>query len=659
LSGVTDEQVANRELDATDLDREANALPVVSDDSPPPPPRPANEPAVGAAPAVPAASEARPSEPQANAAAVAPVAASEAPIAEPPPVAQPQTAAELPAATESPPGAEPEPRTAGRFVADALHAAGVRVAFTVPGESFLGLLDVLGDAGIRVVAARHEGAAAFMAEAYGQLTGRPGACLATRAVGASNLGIGIHTARADSTPLFAIVGQVPRAVRGREAFQEADLTGSIGRLGIHAVEVDDVARLPAAMAEATRHALGGRPGPVLISLPEDLLDESMLSGASVIRPARDRPLDPDPDVIRAVIRRLTAADRPLILAGAGVLRSRSTSDLVRLAEILEIPVMASWRRADVFPNDHPLYVGMTGLGAPSVVRERLAAADALLVVGSRLNEVATFGYAVPAEGQPWMHVDLEPRVRAGGLPAPDLAIASDARTFLRLAARLLAGAVHDVEHLNARRATNAADRAAWEAGTIVDDDPWDGPGVHPGRIVATLGRVLPPEAIITTDAGNFAGWLARGYRWRRPGTFLGPTSGAMGYGLPAGIAAALVHRDRPVVAVAGDGGFAMTVAELETAVRERLRVVTLVFDNRRYGTIWMHQEQRGTGRGVATDLGPIDVAALAEAFGARGVRVDDDASFEPALRDALEADRPTVIHLPLDRRWVSVDRRPS
>jgi acetolactate synthase I/II/III large subunit len=478
-------------------------------------------------------------------------------------------------------------------------------------------------------------------------------------VGASNLGIGIHTARADSTPLFAIVGQVPRAVRGREAFQEADLTGSIGRLGIHAVEVDEVGRLPAAMAEATRHALGGRPGPVVISLPEDLLDESMPSGASVIRSARDRPLDPDPDVIRAVIRRLTAADRPLILAGAGVLRSRSTSDLVRLAEILEIPVMASWRRGDVFPNDHPLYLGMTGLGAPSVVRERLAAADALLVVGSRLNEVTTFGYAVPAEGQPWMHVDLEPRARAGGLPAPDLAIASDARTFLRLAARLLAGAVHDLDHLNARRATNAADRAAWEAGTIVDDDPWDGPGVHPGRIVATLGRVLPPEAIITTDAGNFAGWLARGYRWRRPGTFLGPTSGAMGYGLPAGIAAALVHRDRPVVAVAGDGGFAMTVAELETAVRERLRVVTLVFDNRRYGAIWMHQEQRGTGRGVATDLGPIDVAALAEAFGARGVRVDDDAGFEPVLREALEADRPTVIHLLLDRRWVSVDRRPS
>ena len=533
------------------------------------------------------------------------------------------------------------------------------MAFTVPGESFLGLLETLGDAGIRVVGTRHEGGAAFMAEAYGQLTGRPAACLATRAVGASNLAIGIHTARADSTPLFAIVGQVPRAVRGREAFQEADLAGSIGRLAAHAVEVDDVARLPAAMAEASRIALGGRPGPVVIALPEDILDEMMPEGASVARAGRSRPPEPDPDVVRSALRRLAAAERPLILAGAGVLRSRSSSDLVRLAEILEIPVVASWRRADVFPNDHPLYLGMAGLGAPATVRDRLSRADVLLVVGSRLNEITTYGYEVPAEGQSWIHVDLEPRSSTGSPPTPDQSVPSDARTFLRMAARLLAGAVHDRARLDDRRVANAADHAAWEAAAVVDQGEWDGPGVHPGRIVATLGRMLPPEAILTTDAGNFAGWLARGYRWHRPGTFLGPTSGAMGYGLPAGIAAALVHRDRPVVALAGDGGAAMTLSELETAVRERLRVVLLVFDNRRFGTIWMHQDQRATGRGVATDLGPIDFVAVAEAFGARGQRVDDDATFEEALRNALAADGPTVIHLTLDRRWVSVDRPPA
>ena len=557
-----------------------------------------------------------------------------------------------PDATEIP----PVPRTAGRFIADALHAAGVRIAFTVPGESFLGLLDALGDAGIRVVATRHEGGAAFMAEAYGQLTGRPAAALATRAVGAANLAIGIHAARADSTPMFVMVGQVTRAHRGREAFQEIDLAGSIGRLGIHAVELDSPDRVASAMAEATRHALGGRPGPVLVSMPEDLLDETMPSTSEVSRVARVRLTDPEPDVVRLSLRRLAAAERPLILAGAGVLRSRSTADLVRLAEILEVPVVASWRRPDVFPNDHPLYLGMTGYGAPRVVRERVAQADELLVIGSRLNEPTSDSYAVPGPDQRWTQVDLEPRSARAGLRPPDLAIAADARTYLRVAARLLAGAVHDKDQLDRRRIATAAARASWEAATVVDAGSWDGPGVHPGRIVATLARVLPAEGIVTTDAGNFGGWLARGYRWRRPGTFLGSTSGAMGYALPAAIAAAIVHRERPVVGLAGDGGFAMTVAELETAVRERCRFVLLVFDNRRYGTIRMHQDARGSGVGVGTELGALDIAAVAEGFGARGVRIDDEAEFESLLREALAADRPTVMHLPLDRSWVSVDQ---
>ena len=563
------------------------------------------------------------------------------------------------AADEAPPPDVEAPaaaRTAGRFIADALHAAGVRIAFTVPGESFLGLLDALGEAGIRVVTTRHEGGAAFMAEAYGQLTGRAAAVLATRAVGAANLSIGMHAARADSAPMFAMVGQVARRFRGREAFQEIDLAATVGRLGVYAVELDDLERVPGAMADASRHALGGRPGPVLVSMPEDLLDETMPSSATVAHVARNRPADPDPDVVRASLRRLAAAERPLILAGAGVLRSRSTADLVRLAEIMEIPVIAAWRRPDVFPNDHPLYLGMTGYGAPGVVRERLAGADELLVVGSRLNEPTSDEYRVPGREQRWTHVDLEPRSARGDATSADLAIPADARTYLRMAARLLAGTVHDKLHLDARRGHNEADRAAWETATVVDAGAWEGPGVHPGRIVATLARVLPPEAILTTDAGNFGGWLARGYRWRRPGTFLGSTAGAMGYALPAAIAAAIVQRERPVVGVAGDGGFAMTVAELETAVRERCRLVLLVFDNQRYGTIRMHQDARGTGVGVATDLGPLDVAAIAEGFGARGRRVDDEAEFEALLREALAADRPTVIHLPLDRSWVSVDR---
>jgi acetolactate synthase-1/2/3 large subunit len=578
-------------------------------------------------------------------------------LAEPAPtlVAESQPTAEpMPATVEPIP--QREPRTVGRLIADALKAAGVTTAFTVPGESFLGLLDALPQVGIRVVATRHEGGAAFMAEAHGQLTGRPAVCLATRAVGAANLAIGIHTARADSTPMFAIIGAVRRAHRGREAFQEADLVGSIGRLAKWAVEIDVPARAEALVAEAVRHAVAGRPGPVLIAIPEDVLDELVPGATEESPPFRPSRIEPEPDEIRAVLQLLAAAHRPVILAGAGVLRSRGTADLVRLAEILEVPVMASWRRADVFPNDHRLYLGMTGLGAPPTVVERLDTADALVVLGCRLNEIASFDYSQPRSGVPWAHVDLEPRGAHAGLPAPTLAVMADARTFLRVARRRVSSGVLLAEPYDARRVTNESDRLAYEAASVVDDVPWSGPGVHPGRVVATLNEILPPQAIVTTDAGNFAGWAGRGYRFRRPGTLLGPTSGAMGYGLPAAIAAAIEHPGRPVVALAGDGGFAMTMNELETAVREGTRLVAIVFDNARYGTIRVHQESRGTGVGEATELGPVDFTAVARGMGANGVRVDDDAAFEPALRDALESDRPTVIQVSVDRRWKAVGR---
>jgi acetolactate synthase-1/2/3 large subunit len=598
------------------------------------------------------------------------VEAPEAPEPTPDPAA-----AELPNATEplvdaEPGEIEPEggtsdqptpvegPRTVGRFIADALRGAGVRYAFTVPGESFLGLLDAFEGAGIKVVATRHEGAAAFMAEAHGQLTGRPAVCLGTRAVGGANLAIGIHTARQNSTPFFAAIGQVERSFLGREAFQEIDQVGTLGGLAKWAAEPHNAADVAATTTEAIRQALGGRPGPVLLALPEDLLDEPMPDDGRVEagRPSLPRASDEE---IRAVIEMLASARRPVILAGAGILRARTSTELLRFAELLQVPIIASWRRPDVISNDHPLFLGSAGLGAPATVRERLETADALIVIGSRLNEATSYGYEIPPVGARWAHVDVVPG-RPSGLPAPELAVASDAKAFLRAAnERLVGRAVLDAERVAARQANNAADRAAWEAATIVDDVPWDGPGIHPGRTIATLRRVLPDDAILTTDAGNFAGWAARGYRFRRPGTFLGTTSGAMGYGLPAAIVASLVHRDRSVVALVGDGGLGMTLAELETAVRVGAKVVVLVFDNERYGTIRMWQEQRGSGVGVATELGPVDFAAVARACGARGVRVDKDADFEAALRGALAADRTTVIQLPLDRGWVSVDQPPA
>ncbi len=564
----------------------------------------------------------------------------------------------IPADDPSPPDLDPArvegPRTVGRVVAEALRAAGVRYAFTVPGESFLGLLEGLAAAGIRVIAARHEGAAAFMAEAHGQLTGRPAAVIGTRAVGAANMSIGIHTAFADSTPMFVLVGGVDRPFRGREAFQEVDQVATFGALAKWAVELDAVEDVAASMEIAVAQALGGRPGPVLISMPEDLLDE-IVPGETVAITRPSRRAGVSDDQVRAVLQLLASAERPVILAGGGVLRARCSNDLLRLAELLHVPVVAAWRRGDVVPNDNPLYLGMTGYGSPAVVRERLAGADAMLVIGCRLNEIASHQWSIPAAGTRWAHVDIAPARPSPVLAPADITVEADAKVFLRAAVSRLEKSVLLADLVTARDEHNDRDRAAWEAATVVDQAPWDGPGVHPGRVIAALGRVLPETAILTTDAGSFAGWAARGYRFRRPGTFLGPTSGAMGYGLPAAIAAALVHRDRPVVALTGDGGMGMTLAELETAVREGAKLIALVFDNQQYAMIRRYQDARPGAAAIATDLGPIDFAAVARAEGARGIRVETDAAFEPALRQALSQDGPTLIHLVVDRRWNSVD----
>lgn len=562
---------------------------------------------------------------------------------------------EEPAATEEVPLG---PVTVGRMIADALRRAGVRWAFTVPGESFLGLVDGLEAAGIHVVATRHEGAAAFMAEAHAQLTGRPAACLATRAVGAANLSIGIHTALADSSPMFALVGQVDRAARGREGFQEVDLVDTVGGLAKWAAEPHDVAETVAAVAMAVTQATTGRPGPVVLSLAEDLLDEVVPAGL-IPEPARSAPKRPSDEQIGAVLQLLASAERPLILAGGGILRARTSNDLVRLAELLRVPVVAGWRRGDVISNEHPLYLGMTGYGSPSIVRARLEAADALLVIGCRLSEITSYGWAIPAATTRWAHVDSVPQRPNPVLRSADIVVEADAKIFLRAAvARLESRGVLDAVSTDARVARNASDRAAWEAATVIDAHPWTGPGIHPGRIVTALRAGLPEDAILTTDAGSFGSWAARGFRFLRPGTFLGPTSGAMGYGLPAAIAAGLVHRDRVVVALVGDGGIGMTVAELETAVRNSLRTIVLVFDNEQYGMIRTHQDLRPEGSTAGTDLGPVDWAAVARGFGARGVRIDADAAFGPALRQALAADRPTLLHLVMDKGWTGVDARP-
>jgi acetolactate synthase-1/2/3 large subunit len=543
-------------------------------------------------------------------------------------------------------------RTVGRLIAQALAEVGVKWAFTVPGESFLGVLDALPAAGINVIATRHEGGAAFMAEAVGQLTGAPAAVLGTRAVGAGNMSIGIHAALSNSTPLVALVGQVKRAYIGREAFQEVDQVGSFGRLAKWAGQVDDADSAAALVGEGLSAMLSGRPGPVLLALPEDVID-TVVPARSKVVVAPLRPPAPDAAAVRQVVELLATAERPAIIAGGGVVAAGARGDLVGLSELLEVPVFAAWRRPTSFPNDHPHYLGMTGYGAPSNVLPRLLAADALLVLGSRLNEVASFDYRVPAARQRWAHVDLEPRsAPRAGLRRATLALAADAGAFLHAALEF----TREYSAPRSRIAALATDREAYlAASSLAEDADWRGPGVQPAHVVRVLERVLPEDAIVTTDAGNFGLWLARGFHFTAGHGFLGPTSGAMGYGLPAAIAASLCEPDRPVVALCGDGGLAMTMNELETAVRAGAKPVVLVFDNRRYGTISMHQRAEGRDP-VATELGAIDFAAVARAMGAQGGRVSRDVEFEPALRDALGADRPALLHLEIDPRWVTPDR---
>ncbi|MGZ6315054.1 MAG: thiamine pyrophosphate-binding protein, partial [Candidatus Limnocylindrales bacterium] len=551
-------------------------------------------------------------------------------------------------------------RTVGSVLAEGLARAGVKIAFTVPGESVLGLLDGLAANHIRVVAARHEGSAAFMAEAVSQLTGRPALCVASRGPGASNLAIGLQAAQADSAPVVAIVGGVRSDVKGREAFQEIDTVGTFQPIVKWAAELRDAADAGPMIERALATATRGRPGPVVLVVPADLFDVDVPAGEPSqhggVHP--EHHADPDPTLVRKVLHLLADAERPLILAGAGVLRARSTDALVRFAETLRVPVVSSWRRADVFPNDNPLYLGMTGLGAPPTVRARLEESDAILVLGSRLGEMTTYGYRFPGPSAKWAHVDLEPQDTASP-HRPEIVMAADAAAFLRVAQRVLARAVFDAASLDERTAANAADRAAYELASVVDAVAWSGPGVNPGRIVTTLARVLPSEAIITTDAGDFGTWAARGYRFHRPGTFLGSTAGPMGFGLPAAIGATLARPGRLAVALAGDGGFAMTMAELETAVRERAHVIVVVFDNGRYGTIWREQESRASGTGLGTGLGPIDFAAVAAACGLIGLSVTADDQFEPALRQALDSGRPALLHLALDPAWTTPDFDPS
>lgn len=542
--------------------------------------------------------------------------------------------------------------TGAQAVVEQLKREGVRFAFTVPGESFLSILDVLYDTDeIELVATRHEEGAAFMAEAVGKLDGRPALCMATRGVGSTNMGIALHTAYQDSTPMLAIIGQVETPYRSREAFQEVELAPFFAHICKWTAEVQRTDRLPEFIHEAVRRSISGRPGPVLLAIPTDILDDEAEFTDDHFRPAATAPRPaPVGEDIDQAIDLLLKAERPLILAGGGVLAAGATDSLVAFAEETAIPVVAAFRRYHAFPNHHPLYLGAMGLGAPPNVAARIRDSDVLLALGTRLNEFTTATYTVPTPRTKIIHIDINPDTIGVNFP-PAVGIVADAREALLA----LHGALAEREDagLGRRRMAAVADRASFEAiatpSAVESRTP-----VDPTGVMADLARLLPPETIITGDAGNFWGWFGRYHRFGPPGAFLGPTSGAMGYAMPSAVGAAFARPGTPVLSVAGDGGFLMTGQELEVAVRYNLPVIALVFNNRIYGTIRMHQERTYPGRVSATDLGPVDFALFAQALGAHGERVTDNRDFAPALERALALRGPALIEVLSDPEMISV-----
>jgi acetolactate synthase-1/2/3 large subunit len=542
-------------------------------------------------------------------------------------------------------------RTGGQLVVDQLAANGIEAAFCVPGESYLAVLDALYDTETRLITCRHEAGAANMAVAYGKLTGRPGVCLVTRGPGATQASVGVHTAAQDSAPLLLLVGQVGRRVRGRESFQELDVPAVFGPMAKWAAEADDPARLPELLARAFEVATSGRPGPVVLALPEDVL-------AATARVADARPARPvAPGVAPAALARLRellgGARRPLVIAGGPGWTEAAAADLRAVAEASRLPVAASWRSQDVLDNRSPSYVGDLGVSTNPALAERVRAADLVVAVGPRLGEITTGGYRLleaPVPRQRLVHVHPG-LAELGRLYQPDLAVNAAVAPFL--------AAWRSVPPVrgDAWAAWTEAARSNYQA--WVRPWPADGParpGASPaapglvdlGQALAMLRERLPDDAILASGAGNYSIWVHRFFQFRRHGTQLAPKSGAMGFALPAALAAKVVHPRRTVVAVTGDGDFLMCGHELATAVQHRLEVVVLVVDNGMYGTIRMHQERAYPGRVIATDLQNPDFAALAEAYGAAGETVAATADLPAALDRAFAAGRPAVLALRTD-----------
>ncbi len=539
-------------------------------------------------------------------------------------------------------------RTGGQLIVDALLAHGVERAFGVPGESYLPILDALHDVQGRLsfVTCRHEHGAAMMAEAHGKLDGRPGVCLVTRGPGACNAAIGVHTAFQDSTPMLLLIGQVERGFLGREAFQEVDFEAMFRPLAKHVEQIEDAGALPEALARAFHLACAGRPGPVVLALPEDVLETEVAAADASPLPVHER--TPDLGLMERLHRVLGDARRPMLLLGGSGWTDAARADIQAFVEANALPVCCGFRRIDLFDNSHPCYAGELGIGANPALVARLREADLLIAIGSRLGEATTQGYTLLSFGEQrggpeLVHVHPDPSELGRVFPAA-LAIEASIPAFARAARRLVPfHGAHWQAWTQAAHADYLSDREPRPEAAELDL----------GQVMLDLQELLPNDAIVTVDAGNFSGWPQRFLRFGGARRLLGATNGAMGYGVPAAIAAKLRHPERMVVGCAGDGGFGMTGQELATARLTGAAPIILVFDNGMYGTIRMHQERRYSGRVLGTPLSHPDFAGLARDWGGYGERVEQTDQFPPAFRRASASGCAAVLHLVCDPERIS------
>ncbi len=527
----------------------------------------------------------------------------------------------------------------GHAVAQCLRNEGVGHVFCVPGESYIAVLDGLCEMpDVKLISNRQEGGACFMAEGYAKSTREPGVCLVTRGPGATNASIAVHSAKYDSTPLVLLIGQVARSARGREAGQEIDYGRFFGSIAKWVIEINDPRHVPRVMTRAFHLARSGRPGPVVVSLPRDMLEEDR--DIDMIAPYPPTIPSPDPASIEEMVARINAAKAPVALVGSGTQYSGAWQELIDFSEKFQIPVITSYKRQDAFPNSHPNYLGNLSSASKNVRSLVLQDVDLLVVIGCRLNQQTTSGFSLPRPGQPFLQIDADEE-NIGQNARPQVGIVADAKSALALA-------------LKHPRPRPNESRSAWIAEHHKNQKRHAVPPQRPTRhvsmerVMADLKATLPSDAITATDAGSFGQWPQRYLEFERPNTYVSPTLGCMGPGVPYAVAAKLAHPERVVVAHAGDGGFLMTGQEMATAKQYGAKIIVIVYNNEGYNSIRMHQEAQYPGRPYGANLINPDFAGLGSAYGALGLRVSRDEDFLPALKQALAADRSALIEAHTD-----------